>query len=245
MIFGVLSTPQGSAPGYTLAPPSPYARRLPLYTHPSTAVNTPVSHLTHWNFRDRIQWAWDPIVVAKNSLESPTRTNETSVGGGGTEWGAWFELKGAEERITTPALAYLVDLFISTHLLIPKSERGKLGFRYAMQISHAVQRTEWLNLCSWFATVTLTIEFKFPIPTTIEFARRTVGLYSSSRYINEPRGRHDTYVEVWTAPSNIGEGKEEAGWRDKQVCLANSTQMSVVVPRPRSVFEQQSEIVRL
>lgn len=37
------------------------------------------------------------------------------------------------------------------------------------------------------------------------------------------------YTEVWTAPSNIGEGEEVQGWRDKQVCLAVSTQMALTV----------------
>jgi hypothetical protein len=83
-----------------------------------------------WKFRDHIKWAWDPVLVAKNMLGSPTRTDETTVGGGGVEWGAWFELKGSDEKITTPALAYLVDLFMSPHVLIPKSERGPLPLRY-------------------------------------------------------------------------------------------------------------------
>lgn len=47
--------------------------------------------------------------------------------------------------------------------------------------------------------------------------------------MNAPQGRHDAYVEIWTAPSNIGEGKEVDGWREEQVCLAISTQMALVV----------------
>jgi len=37
-------------------------------------------------------------------------------------------------------------------------------------------------------------------------------------------------VEVWTAPSNIGEGEIGEGWRDKQVCLASATQMAITMP---------------
>jgi len=87
--------------------------------------------------------------------------------------------------------------------------------------------------------MTLTIEFKFPIPSSSEFAGRTVGLYSCGRFINDPQGRHDTYVEVWTAPNNIGDGEVAEGWREKQVCLAVSTQMSLIVPL--AVNERQSQ----
>jgi len=57
-----------------------------------------------------------------------------------------------------------------------------------------------------------------------------VGLYSSGRFLNDPQGRHDAYVEVWTAPCNIGEGEMVRGWRDEQVCLAVSTQMALTIP---------------
>ena len=46
-----------------------------------------------------------------------------------------------------------------------------------------------------------------------------------------PQGRHDAYVEVWTAPSNIGEGSDDVdNWRDNQVCLATATQMALTLP---------------
>lgn len=45
-----------------------------------------------------------------------------------------------------------------------------------------------------------------------------------------PQGRHDAYVEVWTAPTNIGEGEIMEGWRDEQVCLATATQMALIIP---------------
>lgn len=43
-------------------------------------------------------------------------------------------------------------------------------------------------------------------------------------------GRHDAHVEVWTAPSNIGEGTYVDNWRDHQVCLATATQMALTLP---------------
>lgn len=79
--------------------------------------------------------------------------------------------------------------------------------------------------------MTLAVEFKSPIPAPSDIhASRTVGLYSSGRFLNDPQGRHDVYVEVWTAPCNLGEGKEVEGWRDNQVCLAVSTQMALTIP---------------
>jgi hypothetical protein len=130
IIFGVLSpSPKGTVPGFVLALPPSYTRRLPLHGHPSTAVATPTSRWKHWHFRHLIKWAWDPLVLANNDPESPTRTNKTTVGGGGLEWAAWFELKDAEERITTPSLAVLADIFINSPLLLPKRERGGLDAR--------------------------------------------------------------------------------------------------------------------
>lgn len=77
----------------------------------------------------------------------------------------------------------------------------------------------------------LNIDFKFPIPQfSSDHANRTVGLYSSGQYMNDPQGRHSQYTEVWTAPCNLGEGEVVDGWRDKQVCLATSTQMALVIP---------------
>jgi len=79
--------------------------------------------------------------------------------------------------------------------------------------------------------MTLAIEFKSPIPPPSKFhASRTVGIYSSGKFINDPQGRHDAYVEVWSAPCNIGEGTEVEGWREHQVCLAVATQMALTIP---------------
>lgn len=85
------------------------------------------------------------------------------------------------------------------------------------------------RVCSWYPTMVMTLEFKFPIPATA--ADRTVGIFTSGTFINDPRGRHDTYVEVWSAPSDIGEGETAVrkGWRDQQVCLAVASQMALTV----------------
>ena len=80
--------------------------------------------------------------------------------------------------------------------------------------------------------MTLSIEFKHKIPPSSSslHADRTVGLYSCGRFVTAPQGRHDAYVEVWTAPSNIGEGSVADNWRDDQVCLAIATQMALTLP---------------
>ena len=77
----------------------------------------------------------------------------------------------------------------------------------------------------------LSLEFKKPIPSTSDVhSSRTVGIYSVGQFLDDPDHRHDTYVEIWSAPSNVGEGVDSGEWRSKQVCLATATQMSLTIP---------------
>lgn len=76
----------------------------------------------------------------------------------------------------------------------------------------------------------MTVEFKARIPSSPDYASRTVGLYSESRFMTDPHGRHNAHVEVWTAPSAIGQGEIEVGWRDKQYCIAVVDQMALTLP---------------
>lgn len=91
---------------------------------------------------------------------------------------------------------------------------------------------------SWYATVMMTIDFRSKIPSfdTGLFSPRTAGLYSTGRFMTE--GRHDVYVEVWTAPDIIG-GKQgsvvDSAWREKQVCLAISQQVSLTIPLEKNL----------
>jgi len=210
VIFGINAPHPKDKLNLTLNPPSTYARRHPLYVHPSKAVSTDIPRT--WKFRPYIKWAEDLDILARNTVDSPTRTHSSTIGGGGLEWAAWSEFTDKDERITNPSLALLVDTFVNTPSLLPKSE--KIGLKH-----------------SWFPTVTLSIEFKNKIPPPSSLhADRTVGLYSSGRFMTAPQGRHDVYVEVWTAPSNIGEGRDIDNWRDNQVCLAIATQMALTLP---------------
>ncbi|KAF8158188.1 thioesterase-like superfamily-domain-containing protein [Crassisporium funariophilum] len=210
VIFGTNAPHVRDKVNLNLNPPSPYARRHPLYTHPSEAIVLPLRHT--WKFHPHVKWTEERDIIAKNKSDSPNRTNSSTVGGGGLEWGTWFEFVDEEEKITSPSLAFLVDIFLNTPTLLPKSERVGLT-------------------TSWFPTMTMSIEFKnkIPPPSTVH-AGRTVGLYSSGRFMTAPQGRHDVYVEVWTAPSRIGEGEPSENWRDNQVCLAIATQMALTLP---------------
>ncbi|KAJ7022768.1 thioesterase-like superfamily-domain-containing protein [Mycena alexandri] len=207
IIFGTLEPPR-------LAPPSRYARRVPLYVHPSVAVETRMAR--PWGFKHHAKWAGDPHLRAHNLPDSPARrdVSSTTVGGGTLAWGAWFELVGPGERVTPASIAFFADTFLNMPSLLPRDERGGL-----------------VPDQTWFPTITLTISFQAPIPPpSARHSARTVGLYSTGTFWGQPQGRHDAYVEVWTAPSDLGQGIEKDGWRENQVCLATATQMALALP---------------
>lgn len=132
IIFGINAPHPKDKLNLNLNPPSTYARRHPLYIHPSKAVSKPLRHT--WNFHPYCKWTDEPDILAKNEIDSPTRTNSSTIGGGGVEWGAWFELTDKNDRITNPSLAFLVDIFQNTPPLLPKSERVGLTSRYLVII---------------------------------------------------------------------------------------------------------------
>ncbi|EAU80644.1 hypothetical protein CC1G_13202 [Coprinopsis cinerea okayama7 len=196
---------------FVLQPPSPYARRLPLYSHPSQAKHTPMFGV--WRTNQQVSWAHDTATLEKNQPGHPNRTNSETVGGGGTEWAAWFQFEQPTEKLSNVYIPLLVDMFMNTRSLLPLGEGG----------------TE--DAAHWAPTMTLAVDFKFPVRNlTPHHSSKTVGLYSSGRFVNHPQSRHDIYVEVWSAPSKIGEGAPEEGWRDKQICLAIATQMALTLP---------------
>ncbi|KII86680.1 hypothetical protein PLICRDRAFT_143089 [Plicaturopsis crispa FD-325 SS-3] len=225
LIFGTLApAPDDPGPHLTLQPPSGYARRIPIYSHPSDALPTEMNPV--WTFKDHLQWGYDEETVRHNAPDGVRRTHAGTIGGGGVEWAAWLKLKDPGERITASSMAFFVDMFQNLPRLLPKEERGGIG-------------------PSWFPTMTLSLEFKFPIPRTPDFAARTVGLYSSGTFMNDPQGRHNAYVEVWTAPTELSEGKVLDGWRDKQRCLAVATQMALVVPAEVNAARARKDTAKL
>ena len=75
----------------------------------------------------------------------------------------------------------------------------------------------------------MSVEYKAPIPKSSRHSRRVVGLYHCARFMQDPQGRHDAYVEIWSAPSReVLAGKEN--WREEQVCLAVASQVALTVP---------------
>jgi hypothetical protein len=155
----------------------------------------------------------DRTILARNAMHSQTQAGTEIIGGGGAEWGAWCELTRTEDEIKPSSIPFFGDMFLNLPSLLPESEPASHG-----------------TLDCWFPTVTMTVEFKARIPSSQGYASRTVGLYSESRFLTDPHGRHNAHVEVWTSPSAIGQGKLEAGWRDKQYCIAVVDQMALTLP---------------
>ncbi|KAJ4475802.1 hypothetical protein J3R30DRAFT_3294119, partial [Lentinula aciculospora] len=213
LIFGVLELPPTNFNYISVLPPSPYARRLPLYHHPATAPRASFPSLM--KFHSRLDLSFKPEIVARNEPGSLHRTNAETVGGGGVETGFWrgFSKHRSEE-----------------------DNRKHQGGPEVLSVSNLP-----LFCRSWFPTMTMSIENKFAIPksskrTTTIHSNCTVGVFSSTNFLHGTMGRHSLYTELWTAPCHIGEDvRVNKGWRDDQVCLAVSMQMVLVVPMERNL----------
>ena len=68
--------------------------------------------------------------LARNLPDSPTRTNASTVGGGGLEWASWLGFVDKDDVITSSSLAFLADMFFILPFLLPPSEREGLGIWY-------------------------------------------------------------------------------------------------------------------
>ncbi|KAJ7184541.1 thioesterase-like superfamily-domain-containing protein [Mycena filopes] len=186
---------------------SGYARRHPLLGHPSQAAVTQIHKI--FGFKNHIRWAEDPHLAALNDADSPTRN--AFIGGGVAVWGAWIELTDKDERLTPASLVFFADCINGMAQLFPSSVTG----------------ANMNNI--WLPTLSLGIEYKTPIPPPSPLhASRTIAAYVVSGFPSEPQMRYNTFVELWTAPSNIGEGTMVEGWRDGQVCLAIATQTQLI-----------------
>lgn len=80
----------------------------------------------------------------------------------------------------------------------------------------------------------MTVEYKFPLPKPSDKtkAQRTVAIYTSGKFVNDPSCRHEVYGEIWTAPADIDDGEKPSSddWKEDQRCLAVTTQMALTVP---------------
>ncbi|KAG1843020.1 hypothetical protein DFJ58DRAFT_805344 [Suillus subalutaceus] len=126
-----------------------------------------------------------PSVAVRDRMRHTGGDTEI-IGGGGAEWGAWCELTRTEDEIKPSSIPFFGDMFLNLPSLLPDSEPASHG------------TLDWAR-----------------IPSSQDYASRTVGLYSES---------------LWTAPSAMGQGKLEAGWRDKQYCIAVVDQMALTLP---------------
>jgi len=206
LVYGMIDP--GELPAgepFALHAPSPKARWTPFRVLPSRSV------LLKWpdmvNFHRQIILSRDTSVAERH--EKLARAGE---GPGGVEDCRWYELQPGE-RITPSFLPVLCDVFPG---LLPEA-------------AHAVRRQH-----SRFPTVTMSLEFKAPIPP----GTRTVGVFGAGRFIEDPQGRHELYTEVWTAPTNITDRESDTkqlpdNWRDEQRCLATAHQMALVI-NPRA-----------
>ncbi|KAF8504142.1 thioesterase-like superfamily-domain-containing protein [Hysterangium stoloniferum] len=107
LIFKAQSTGSEDA-RLTLAPSSPFARRVPIHLHPSVAVLTPMCGDV--NFHTKVRWAEDETVKERNR-------------GGGLEWGAWLELTDPFECLNYSMLPFMGDMLKGLPLLLPEDQR--------------------------------------------------------------------------------------------------------------------------
>ncbi|KIY65995.1 hypothetical protein CYLTODRAFT_491833 [Cylindrobasidium torrendii FP15055 ss-10] len=205
-------------------PATSHTRRIPLREHPSTAPlraldNTLPFHVTKAN--EFFQLSAEPEIAAWNEDHARGKGNTAAgddteappprFGGGGLFWGGWYTLKDEEDKMTLPMYAILGDVLLGRD--DHDASRGLLD--------------------NWHPTLTISIEFMSALPPTA--ARRTVGAFNSgSFFLNAPNKRHNTTIELWSAPCNLGDSEfsETSGWRDEQVCLAVATQTAMIVPVP-------------
>ncbi|KAJ7601035.1 thioesterase-like superfamily-domain-containing protein [Mycena floridula] len=212
--------------GFDLVPPSPYVRRLPLYSTPETTSRWKTPRKVY-TFASRFQMSDDDELNNQNLTTSSTRTDSSTVGGDSLVWGGWVKFNHQSDRLTPGFLALCVDVSRSVLEYLPKEHAGNLPRN---KLDCFLSRFPFINLFGrWYPTLVMTIEFKFPISSCSSslHSQRTVGVYTKGQFVNSPHAHHDLYNEVWTAPSE--EGLKNPNWRDNQRCLAVSTQMATVV----------------
>ncbi|KAL5513605.1 hypothetical protein ACEPAH_4004 [Sanghuangporus vaninii] len=199
-----------------LVPPSPYARRTPLRTHPSNSSEIRLYDV--WNFKDRITGKEDPVFQHLNKAENRVFDKDGSVQREppGIEFGAWLTFKDEVGSLRPGMLPFCTDIIKPLPELLPREENPLVGK-------------------TWYATLTLSIEFKAPVRIDTQTGS-TLGLYSVGRFLQDPLGRHETIVEVWTAPSGEASEPDDGSWREKQRCLATAVQTALCIP-----YEQQSK----
>lgn len=171
------------------------------------------------DFGDKFQTVIDPTWPSRNAPEvreaffdhSARGISSEKIGGGGADEGRWIELapsvRGPDHNILRPSFwPVIADLTHSYPVLLGAP-------------------------LHWNPTMTWTVTFygKIP-PRSKDRSDTTTGLYTHAKSMVDPDSRQLLVTEWWTAPSNLGEGKVEEGWRERQVCLASSEQAAIVIP---------------
>ena len=171
------------------------------------------------NFSDELRTVIDPVWPSRNAPKVRETLFEhlaggdssEKIGGGGVDEGRWTELtpssRGSDHNILRPSFwPAIADV---THT-------------YPVLLGAPVQ---------WTPTMTWTVTFYGKIPPhSKDRSDTTTGLYTHINSMVDPDSRQLLMTEWWTAPSDLAEGKVEEGWREKQVCLASSEQVAILVP---------------
>lgn len=206
-----------NSPTLTLTPPHPLARVTPFKAHPSTLPRTPLSR--RWNFQTRVSSAHDAAISRPSGItfsetthagrkkgDKDTNSNKDTATGspvilsperrsnaslecsrpqpeldpGGVDIGGWYTFNDPEDRLSPSALALFADLYPS---------------KLVAQAFPGLPR-------SWFPTITLSIQFFAPVPrvtatgSPVPCSDRTVGVWATEKFVQDPQGRHAAYVEV-------------------------------------------------
>ena len=120
IICGVLLSDDPTKPvattldNLTVAPPSKFAVKIPMHTHPSMCKPHPP--LERWMYKKRVAAARDPVYEA---LMRAAR------GVNGSDWGEYFTLTGEDERLTLPMMPFLADSALPFPVLLPALRENK------------------------------------------------------------------------------------------------------------------------
>lgn len=239
--------PFPAAPNYMTPPhPHPLSRTCPLVTHPSKCTTVPFP--APFTFAKHVAYAFDPYYLdymermTHGESRSTMKENEERKGPDGIDMGkggfvhaAWLDLLSPEDHVITQILPLFADICPD---LVPVSVAKEAGRHGPL----------------WFPTLGLSADFKHlpPVmpsvtqnsdqfstqsvtsltPSSLSLNEhgiqtKTVGVYIRGYFLIE--GRFDMTVEVWTAPSMIGKGVEEYGWRDRMYCMTSMTQSAMTI----------------
>ncbi|QRV77930.1 thioesterase family protein [Ceratobasidium sp. AG-Ba] len=214
MIFGTLppfDAPPSANKHENIAPTHPLYKPIPLVSHPQSTSSEELQY-KYGRFRKYVRRAEDYALRVRNKfkLTAPPGTHD-----GGLESGAWWEVMEDEGGIELSMMPFFADIFENTPALLSEAHGDGTMFM-------------------WYPTMVMTLEFKRQLPPrgAPGVSNRTLGVYSKGSFLEH--GRHDIYGEVWSSPSNIGEGDgrdaSDESWRRDMRCVAVTGQMALSVP---------------